>query len=170
MPIFLVHGFKWPRVGPSHSTIRPWIILNNVDDAAPDYLMQETTPAALKASFQRKFPEIMQHLPELHFVEQYDPDNPTIFQPFAFVADKVITGDLSINVREAQCQLVISPAEWEAFADLKDNLAGEDAEIGWYVVYNGDVDRAGYQTTLGEGWEEEDKVCNKVLLFSTLTS
>ena len=38
MPIFVLHGFRWAR-----TPIRHHVILNNVDDAAPDYIMQPTT-------------------------------------------------------------------------------------------------------------------------------
>ena len=45
-----------------HSGEDHHVILNNVDDAVPDYIMQSTTPNALKASFTKKWPDIMAHL------------------------------------------------------------------------------------------------------------
>lgn len=138
MPIFLVHGFKWSR-----ATIRIHVIINNIEEAAPDYLMSQTTPDAFRASFTKTYPEIMKNIPNLEFVEQYDPEDqrPTA-PPYAFVADKVVKSNLSINVREAQEQEpTISPAAWDAFLDLKEKLGAQDEEVGWFAVYNGDVER-----------------------------
>ena len=138
--MYLVHGFKWKRV-----PIRHHVILNNVDEAAPDYIMQYSTPDALRESFMEKWPEIMKNIPRLHFLEQYNPEDHKqsyICQPYAFVADRVIEAELNINIREAQEKgPSISPAAWDAFVDLKEKLAGKDEEIGWFVVYNGNTDR-----------------------------
>lgn len=34
MPVYVVHGFRWPR-----GKIRIHVILNNIDDAAPEWLV-----------------------------------------------------------------------------------------------------------------------------------
>ena len=157
MPIFLIHGFKWPR-----TPIRHHVILQDVNEAAPDYLMQSSTPAALRASLTKLYPNIMKHIPEIQFIEQYDPEDegPNAgCQPYAFVADKVIKSDLNINIREAQERNPISALAWDALVDLKEALVGKEEELGWYVVYNGDVGRAGYQTPSGQQRNEEAKAC-----------
>ncbi|KAL6715200.1 hypothetical protein ACLMJK_007464 [Lecanora helva] len=136
MPVYMVHGFKWER-----TPIREYVIIHNVYDAAPDYLMSPTTPEALIKSLRKSYPGIMKKIPAIHFIERYDPmdTGPNAgSQPYAFVADRVIEVDLSINIREAQEQNAINPKDWESFAQLKEKLAGRDAEFGWFVVYNGD--------------------------------
>jgi hypothetical protein len=144
MPVFIVHGFRWDRV-----KIRHHVILNDVDDAASDYIMQSTTPDALRASFTKMFPEIMAVLPNVQFLEQYDPEDcsdDAHAQPYAYIADYIIKSDLSVDIAE-----VISKgpggntASWQAMADLSDKIA-QGAPIRWYAVYNGDVERVGNQT------------------------
>ena len=134
MPVYLVHGFRWPR-----ASIRYHIILNNIDDAAPEYIVIPKTSEALLESFQEKWPEIMKPLPKLRFIEQYDPadtSNSATSQPFAFVADKVESCGLSLDVCEAMNEGV-SKGGWDALMDLKDQLAPTE-KLGWWVVYNGD--------------------------------
>lgn len=169
MPIFLIHGFKWAR-----TPIREHVIIHNVNDAAPDYLMQATTPAALRASLTKVYPNIMKRIPDIHFIEQYDPEDEgpnARCQPHAFVADKVIRSDLSINVREAQDSNPVSTTAWEALVDLKEALAGKKAELGWYVVYNGDVERSGFQMLADEqGSEEAEAEASNVVMVALETS
>lgn len=161
MALFVLHGFKWKR-----TPIRHHIILKDVEDAAPDYLMHDATPAALRESFTKLWPHLMKHLPDLDFIEQNDPLDETplaAFQPYAFVASKVVKGDLNINLREAQAQLGLSPAAWDAFYALRDELTGNsEEEIGLYVVSNGKPELAGDQTTLKNGW----KITHKVIRVS----
>lgn len=165
MAIFVLHGFKWKR-----TPIRHHVILKNVDDAAPDYIMHDRTPAALRESFTKLWPHIMKYLPNLDFIEQNDPldESPlAAFQPYAFVASKVVKGDLSINLREAQAQLSLTPVAWDAFSALRDELTGGSVEeIGFYVVSNGKPELAGDQTLLKEGWE----VMHKVTMSRQLSS
>ena len=126
--------------------IREFVILQDVNDAAPDYLMQATTPAAMKAALTKLHPNIMNRIPEIHFIEQHDPanENPdAVTQPYAFVADKVHEDPLHMNVRAVQENNPITAAAWDAFADLKEALSVK-SEIGWYVVYNGDPKREAY--------------------------
>lgn len=118
--------------------------MNNIDDAAPDYLMSGLTPDAMISALRAKHPKQVKALPDLTFVEQYDPDDvgpKAGCQPYAFVADRVVEADLSIDVGEAMNKS-ISVKEWDAMVDLRDELA-KDEKVGWYVVYNGDVDRDG---------------------------
>ncbi len=168
MAIFVLHGFKWKR-----TPIRHHVILKNVDDAAPDYIMHDRTPAALRESFTKLWPHIMKYLPNLDFIEQNDPldESPlAAFQPYAFVASKVVKGDLSINLREAQAQLSLTPVAWDAFSALRDELTGGSVEeIGFYVVSNGKPELAGDQTLLKEGWEVMHKVTMSLFGHRKLT-
>lgn len=134
MPVYLVHGFRWPR-----SAIRVHIILNNIDDAAPEYIISGSTSKCLLESFKDLYPETMRHLPNIRFVEQYDPTDisgKALSQPFAFVADKVQECNLSLDVIEAMNQGVASGG-WDALMDLKEHLAPAE-KLGWWVVHNGD--------------------------------
>ncbi len=137
MPVYLVHGFRWPR-----KAIRIHIIMNNVEEAAPDWLMAPSTTTALIANFEAIYPNLMPALPNLRFIEQYNPaDTSTnaISQPYAFVTDKVERSETSIDVGEVMAQGVAA-AGWDALADLRDQLAPGE-KIGWFVVYNGDEER-----------------------------
>ena len=152
MPIFLIHGFKWARV-----PIREHVVINSVLDASPDYLMSSTSSAAMRASLEMAHPNIMKRIPNIHFVEQYDPEDEATShaQPYAFVADKVIQSDLNINLREANIQNYIDPVYADAFFELRDVLVGEKVEMGWYMVFNGDPERSGCKT-MAQGWENEE--------------
>ena len=137
MPLFLIHGFRWSR-----ADIRIFTILNNLCDASPDYVMSASTPTrdVFLRTLAAKFPDLVPHLPRLTLVEQYDPDDlATATQPYAYVADKVIRADLCINVTDCMSQSLGVKA-WDAMADLRDELA-KDEKVGWWVVWNGDVDR-----------------------------
>ena len=137
MPVYLVHGFRWPR-----RAIRIHIILNNVEEAAPEWLMSLSTTTALIANFRTIYSNLMPSLPNLRFVEQYNPADTSATatsQPFAFVTDRVERSELSIDVGEVMAQGV-GAAGWDALADLRDQLAPGE-KIGWFVVYNGDEER-----------------------------
>jgi hypothetical protein len=135
MPLYLVHGFRWPR-----SAIRVHIILNNIDDAAPEWIVSPKTSAALRNSLMDLHPQIMRSLPHLRFVEQYDPSDDhgvnAISQPFAFVADKVEECNLSLDISESMKEGIDSD-KWDALMDLKEKLAPKE-KLGWYMVFNGD--------------------------------
>lgn len=137
MPIYVLHGFRWPRRG-----IRHHIILNNIDDAAPEYIVAPKTSASLLHSLRGFYPSVMKSLPNLRFVEQYDPadvSSRALSQPYAFVADKVEVCQLSLDIGEIIGQGV--PAEgWGALLELRDQLAPGE-KVGWWVVYNGDEQR-----------------------------
>jgi len=155
MPMYLVHGFRWPR-----RLIRIYIIMHNLDDAAAEYIVSPDTSEAMLSSFQEKFPQLMESLPKLRFVEQYDPSDTSakaLSQPYAFVVDQCKGFDLSLDVDEAIeegiCQgsgKVIDMAlskkarererEKSAMDQLRKELAPEE-KLGWWVVYNGDESR-----------------------------
>ncbi|KAG6004426.1 hypothetical protein E4U21_001094 [Claviceps maximensis] len=50
MPTYLCHGFRWYR-----SSIRPFIILNDLDECAPDWIIEPTTAAVLLSQLAESF-------------------------------------------------------------------------------------------------------------------
>ena len=109
----------------------------------PEYIMTPTSTKAILESFTIKYPEIMSEMPKIRFMEQYDPSDVSSnaqTQPFAYVCDAVIKGDLSIDIEQTRSHNI--PAnDWQAMADLRDALEPE-APLGWFAVYNGDEERA----------------------------
>lgn len=154
MPLYLVHGFKWPR-----TPILLHIIHNGLEAASPDWTMSPITSEALTTSFRKLWPRIMAELPNLRFVEQYDPVATRRVErnsDFAFVADQVKEYGLSIDA--ATLTDVAAPGEAEAsgaLGALRDVLS-KGAEIGWWIVYNGDADRQDLGNGDGEEEEEEE--------------
>lgn len=148
MPVYLLHGFKWHRVG-KHGII-VYIIVRSLDDASADYIQNPRTTRSLIGSLELGNPDIMSRIPELHFIEQHDPEdlstNAAVSQPYAFVANKVVTladdfNGLSLNVDEVMNQDTgLSESGMEAMKELRDKL-GPEEKIGWYIVYNGDPER-----------------------------
>jgi hypothetical protein len=135
MPTWLVHGFRWPR-----PLIRIHIILQNLDDAAAEWLMAPPTTAALLENFRTLYKEQMQSLPSLRFIEQYDPDDlTTTEQPYAYVCDQVHEIQLGVDIDEVRGKGVANEA-WASLADLRDQIAPGE-KVGWFVVVNGDVER-----------------------------
>lgn len=98
MPVYLAHGFRWPRGG--FTGIRVHAIVNNLEDMAVEYIQNERTISVLLQSLRDLYPSIMQHLEDprsgrtIHFLEQYDPDDElsdnAVSQSHAFVADRVV--------------------------------------------------------------------------------
>lgn len=78
-------------------------------------------------------------------LEEHDPEETHISaRPFAYVADHVIRIDLSADVSEEIAKydaLVKERNEGNWFERLRDELQA-GASIGWYVVVNGDEERA----------------------------
>ncbi|PSN61375.1 hypothetical protein BS50DRAFT_459448, partial [Corynespora cassiicola Philippines] len=135
MPTWLVHGFRWPR-----PSIRIHIILQNLEDAAPEWLMAPATSTTMTESFKTLYPDQMANLPNLRFIEQYDPeDEVSKDQPYAYVCDQVHEVKLGVDIDQVRGQGVPSNV-WSALAELRDKIA-EGQKVGWYVVVNGDVER-----------------------------
>ncbi|KIX03201.1 uncharacterized protein Z518_06753 [Rhinocladiella mackenziei CBS 650.93] len=96
MPVYLVHGFRWPREG--FTGIRVHAILHNLEDCSVEYIQNENSRKEILTSFRKVFPEIMKELEgpgrKLDFIEQYNPDDidgpNAVSQPYAFVGDKVV--------------------------------------------------------------------------------
>lgn len=137
MPVYLLHGFRWPR-----PLIRIHIILQNLDDAAAEWLVAPGTTSTILENFHELFPDAMQHLPMLRLIEQYDPNDTSSnsgSQPYAYVADIVEEIKLGIDVEEARSKGV-GNEQWTAMMELRDRLAPE-GKVGWYVVVCGDEER-----------------------------
>lgn len=112
MPVYLVHGFRWPREG--FTGIRVHIITCNLEDCAVEYIQTEPAAKELLQSFRKAYPDTMSNLENertgqtLHFVEPYDPaDESTISAPHAFVCDRVVV--MAAGQDEATQQKSISP-------------------------------------------------------------
>ena len=135
MPTWLVHGFRWPR-----AQIRIHVILQNLDDAAPEWLMAPATAACMTENFKTQWPEQMAQLPDLRFIEQYDPDDIVAKdQPYAYVCDIVQEIKLGIDVDEVR-GAGLGEEQWAALAELRDKVAPGE-KLGWFVVVNGDLER-----------------------------
>lgn len=149
MPVYKIHGFRWPRGGiPS---IRVYIVLQNLEEAAAEYIQQKKTSRLILDSFKKNHPETMKHLPDLQLIEAYDPEDlgdGAVSQPYAFVADSVTVlpdsarpiHGLSMSIDQHQLDPYISPEAWSSLAEIRDEIAPEQ-NIGWWIVYNGDPDR-----------------------------
>ncbi|EMC95985.1 hypothetical protein BAUCODRAFT_123268 [Baudoinia panamericana UAMH 10762] len=137
MPTYLLHGFRWPR-----PLIRIHIILQNLDDAAAEWLVAPETTRTMLQNFHDLYPDLIQHLPNLRFVEQYDANDLTASaasQPYAYVADKVEEVKLGVCVDDVTTK-GIGNEQWSAMLELRDRVAPEE-KVGWYVVVCGDEER-----------------------------
>ncbi|KAE9970224.1 hypothetical protein EG327_010350 [Venturia inaequalis] len=137
MPTYLLHGFRWPR-----PLIRIHIILQNLDDAAAEWLMAPQTGETLVANFSAQYPEIMPSLPNLRFIEQYDPTDERTeskSQPYAYVADTVHEIKLGVDVDEVRGRGMGNDA-WTSMVELRDKLAPGE-KVAWFVVVCGDIER-----------------------------
>jgi hypothetical protein len=157
MPTWIVHGFRWPR-----AQIRIHVILQNLDDAAPEWLMAPATTACLTKNFHDQWPEQMAQLPDLAFIEQYDPEDLTVKdQPYAYVCDIVREIKLGVDVEDIR-GAGLGEDQWAAIAELRDKVAPGE-KLGWFVVVNGDVER--WAPPLEEE-EDDDDVTPDASLFS----
>ncbi|KAL8691887.1 MAG: hypothetical protein Q9218_002992 [Villophora microphyllina] len=139
MSVFLVHGFKWAR-----NEIRVHVVLQEVDDAAPNNLMSGDSEEAMNENFRELYPEAMAKLPTLRFIEPFNANNEKFkypSEPYAFVVDAVVQNEDWIDVTDAMNKTHIPAAQWDAMADLRDIIA-KGEKIGWFVVHNGDRELA----------------------------
>ncbi|OAP59281.1 hypothetical protein AYL99_06579 [Fonsecaea erecta] len=102
MPVYLVHGFRWPREG--FTGIRVHAVLHNLDNCSVEYIQNANSRDDILRSFREIYPDIMRELDHtdanpastrrLEFIEQYNPDDLdgpyAVSQPYAFVGDKVV--------------------------------------------------------------------------------
>ena len=141
MPVYLLHGFRWPR-----PLVRIHIILQNLDDAAAEWLVAPNTSAVLLDNFHRLYPDAMGYLPGLRFVEQYDPNDTSAnatSQPYAYVADMVQEIKLGVDIDDIRGKGV-EQNRWAGMMELRDKLAPEE-KVAWYVVVCGDEERTAPQ-------------------------
>ena len=137
MPVYFIHGFRWPR-----ALIRIHIILHNLEDSAAEWLVAPGTTAEMLDNFNQLYPDSMEHLKHLRFVEQYDPDDTAAgsgSQPYAYVADVVEEVKLGVDVDEIRGKGVPND-QWAAIMELRDQLAPEE-KVAWYIVVCGDEER-----------------------------
>ncbi|KAG9689295.1 DUF292-domain-containing protein, partial [Aureobasidium melanogenum] len=149
MPTYLIHGFRWPR-----PLIRIHIILQNLDDAAAEWLIAPATTETMLENFTELWPQTMANLPNLRFVEQFDPTDESpaaCSQPYAYIADICEQVKLGIEVDEVRGK-GLGDEQWNAIMELRDKLA-PDEKVGWFVVVCGDEDR----TDVGPEEEEEEE-------------
>ena len=147
MPTYLVHGFRWPR-----NLVRIHIILQNLDDAAAEWLVAPKTTLALLRNLKDLYPQCMEHLGKLRFVEQYDPSDSSqsaVSQPFAYVADMVEEVKLGVEIDEVRGR-GLNNEQWNAIMELRDKLAPEE-KVGWFIVVCGDEERAPPPESSSEG-------------------
>lgn len=137
MPVYFIHGFRWPR-----ALIRIHIILHNLEDSAAEWLVAPNTTREMLDNFHQLHPDSMEHLKQLRFVEQYDPDDTTAgsgSQPYAYVADVVEEVKLGVDVDEIRGKGVPND-QWASIMELRDQLAPEE-KVAWYIVVCGDEER-----------------------------
>ncbi|KAK0660373.1 hypothetical protein DIS24_g3501 [Lasiodiplodia hormozganensis] len=137
MPTYLLHGFRWPR-----NLIRIHIILQNLDDAAAEWLMAPATVACIRENFRQKYGNAMQGLPDLQFIEQFDvetADKGDNVQPYAYVADVVEEIKLGVEVGEIMGRGVPNE-QWASITELRDQIAPGE-KVGWFVVVCQDTER-----------------------------
>src|SRR5205814_178198 len=147
MPTYLVHGFRWQR-----QSIRIHIILYDLEDAAPDWIVSPATTTTILNSFYTLYDFLppsrkssaassngntwSEPEPVIKLIEQFDEtDEKTTSQPYAYVADQIIKIPLSVDVMEAiktaentECQEPVSEKKQGWFVKLRDQLQKE-AEI-----------------------------------------
>lgn len=166
MPVYMLHGFRWPRAG--FTGIRVYVVLHNLEEAAAEYLQQPLTTELLTESLKRTQPDLMPRLPQLHFIEHYDPadeSSNTVSQPFAYVGAKVVTipdggsptaAEPGLNIEDVVEQgSGLSDDATEALEALRDRLAPGE-HIGWFMVYNGDPDRFYPESEEEEDYDDEE--------------
>lgn len=162
MPVYMLYGFRWPRAG--FTGIRVYIVLHNLEDATAEYLQQPVTHQLMLDSLKKTEPGIVSRLPDLRFIEQYDPDDTTsetaVSKPFAYVAGKVLTMpdmtsagmSLGLDAEELVKKSGLDQDAMDALTEFRDKYAAGE-KIGWWIVYNGDPDRSFPQVEE----EEEDE-------------
>ena len=127
----------------ARSDVRVHVVLQEIDDAAPNNLMSGCSEEAMNENLKKLHSGPMKNLPPLRFIEPLNPNNEKFkypSEPYVFVADVVVQSEDWIDVTDAM-KTPIRPSQWEALAELRDHLAPKE-KIGWYVVHNGDLEIA----------------------------
>ncbi|KAL8988168.1 MAG: hypothetical protein Q9177_002713, partial [Variospora cf. flavescens] len=140
----------------SRCNVRIHTIIQEVDDAAPNNLMSGDSEWAMRENFRKLYPDAMEHLPHLRFIEPLNPNTEKFAypaEPYVFICDVVVRSEDYIDISKEMAK-GITQAEWDAMAELRDAIA-KDEGIGWYAVHNGDLELAKQER---EAWDEEDGV------------
>ncbi|KAJ5961222.1 uncharacterized protein N7479_008372 [Penicillium vulpinum] len=164
MPVYMLHGFRWPRAG--FTGIRVYIVLHNLEEAAAEYIQQPLTTELLAESFHKTQSDLITRLPELSFIEQYDPadeGSATVSQDHAYISTRVLEipedgsgGAGGENIEDCVEQgSGLTDDQTAALEALRDRLAPGE-KIGWYLVYNGDPERWFPDSEDEEDYESED--------------
>ena len=121
MPIYLAHGFRWPRDG--FAGIRVHAIVNQLEDVSVEYIQNEHSRDALLSSLRTLYPQFLKPLEignrRLDFLEQYDPEDVSlsaVSQPYAFVCDWVvmIAGGIDGRAERYSSQLLQTQAHTQS--------------------------------------------------------
>lgn len=110
----------------------------------------------MRENFRKLYPDAMEHLPHLRFIEPLNPNTEKFAypaEPYVFICDVVVRSEDYIDISKEMAK-GITQAEWDAMAELRDAIA-KDEGIGWYAVHNGDLELAKQER---EAWDEEDGV------------
>lgn len=161
----MLHGFRWPRAG--FTGIRVYIVLHNLEEAAAEYIQQPLTTELLAESFHKTQADLVTRLPELSFIEQYDPADETsgtVSQDYAYISTRVLeipedgSGDCGgENIEDCVEQgSGLTDDQTAALEELRDRLAPGE-KIGWYLVYNGDPERWFPDSEDEEDYESEEE-------------
>lgn len=185
--IYLVYGFRWSRSRTHNAAgIRAYVVLKDLDNAASEYLQAPGTSREIISSFASIDPDVHVNLPHLSLIEQYDPADTSetaVSQPYAYVAAIArrmgdrdpLTGRGIIGLSVDDDLLAAGPgvtAEGRAtLARLRDALA-PDTKIGWFIVYNGDVDRwyPGMELANGNGEGKVEELDNASVAETVTTA
>ncbi|KOS41187.1 hypothetical protein ACN38_g7940 [Penicillium nordicum] len=165
MPVYMLHGFRWPRAG--FTGIRVYIVLHNLEEAAAEYIQQPLTTELIAESFHKTQADLVPRLPELSFIEQYDPADETsgtVSQDHAYISTRVLEmpedGSGSCggeNIEDCVEQgSGLTDDQTAALEELRDRLAPGE-KIGWYLVYNGDPERWFPDSEDEEDYESEEE-------------
>ena len=162
--------------------IRIHVIINNLENAAPDYTMATKTNDVFVTNLQTLYPELTKRLPKLQMVEEYDPHdfNDEGREEYAWVANYTVSLNSLVQSDEeqkkkAQSKRLSTPSKStpnnigariestissgmdsdavEAITGIRDQVAGGQ-EVGWWIVFNGDPQREGLDDS--EDAEDED--------------
>ncbi|KAI5288213.1 AP-2 complex subunit sigma [Ascosphaera aggregata] len=151
---YVLYGFRWYRAASSKAFgIRAYVTYHDILDAASEYLQEPLTNRCVIKSFEKINPDILNFLPDMRLIEQYDPEDTSpaaVSQPYAYVAAKTIVmgekgkrgGSLSLSIEEVIEQGPgLSQKASEALSELRDTLAPDSRKTRlakWYAPYTDD--------------------------------
>ena len=164
--------------------LRIHVIINNLENAAPDYTMATKTNDVFVTNLQTLYPDLTNRLPKLQMVEEYDPHDfdDAGREEYAWVADFTVPlSSLAQNdeaqKKKPQSKRLSTPSKSvptnigariestigngvssdavEAITGIRDHVAGGQ-EVGWWIVFNGDPQREGLDDTDEDDDEDEE--------------